>query len=173
VSSHVVHRILSKFYRAIQAGNRTSVAAGFIDPHAFDERVAYYRSIGASIGEHVRLIGTIDGINPHLVSIGDYSVLGLQSALLAHCPINGGLPCRVGKYVYIAFNVSVLPGVTIGNHCVIGAGSVVTKDIPQGSIAAGNPARVLRKLTETEKQQIVSTMEEHRMFGYKPPEVIA
>ena len=44
-------------------------------------------------------------------------------------------------------NVVVCPGVTIGENCVIGAGSVVTRDIPAGSFAAGNPARVIRPIT--------------------------
>lgn len=63
---------------------------------------------------------------------------------------NNGLeyarPITVGNNVWIGANVSVLPGVTIGDNCVIGAGSVVTKDIPAGSLAVGNPCRVIRKL---------------------------
>ena len=50
-------------------------------------------------------------------------------------------------------NVSVLPGVTIGDDTVIGAGSVVNKDIPGGVVAAGNPCRVIRKITEADKQK--------------------
>ena len=49
--------------------------------------------------------------------------------------------------------VSVLPGVTIGDDTVIGAGSVVNKDIPDGVVAAGNPCRVIRKITEADKQK--------------------
>ena len=162
----MIRRALRKCIRLFQSSGKTTVPPGMIDPHSFDQRIHHYRGLGAAIGDHVRLIGTIDAINPHLISLGDYSVLGLQSALLAHCPIRGGLPCTVGSYVYIAFNVSILPGVTVGDHCVIGAGSVVTKDVPSGSIVAGNPARVLRELTEEEKQQIVETMHQHRKFGY-------
>lgn len=55
-------------------------------------------------------------------------------------------PITVGDNVWIGGNVVVLPGVTIGNNCVIGAGSVVTKDIPENSLAVGNPCRVIRKL---------------------------
>ncbi len=44
----------------------------------------------------------------------------------------------------------ILPGVTIGRNCVIGAGSVVTRDIPEGVLAAGNPCRVIRKITEAD-----------------------
>lgn len=60
-------------------------------------------------------------------------------------------PIRVGNNVWIGGNVAVLPGVTIGDNTVIGAGSVVNRDIPSGVIAAGNPCRVIRKLTEEEQ----------------------
>ena len=55
-------------------------------------------------------------------------------------------PITVGNNVWIGANVCVLPGVTIGDNCVIGAGSVVNRDIPAGSLAVGNPCRVIRKL---------------------------
>lgn len=57
----------------------------------------------------------------------------------------------IGDNVWIGANVTILPGVTIGNDCVIGAGSVVTKDIPDGVIAFGNPCKVIRKITEEDK----------------------
>lgn len=55
-------------------------------------------------------------------------------------------PIRVGNNVWIGAQVCVLPGVTIGDNSVIGAGSVVNKSIPAGVLAAGNPCRVIRKL---------------------------
>lgn len=55
-------------------------------------------------------------------------------------------PITVGNNVWIGAHVSVLPGVTIGDNCVIGAGSVVNRDIPSGSVAVGNPCRVVKKL---------------------------
>ncbi len=61
------------------------------------------------------------------------------------------LPIKVGNNVWIGTNVSVLPGVTIGDNTIIGAGSVVNKDIPSGVIAVGNPCRVIRKITEEDK----------------------
>lgn len=66
----------------------------------------------------------------------------------------GGLiprPITIGSRVWLCGNVSVVPGVTIGDDTVIGAGSVVTRDIPSGVVAAGNPCRVLRKITEADK----------------------
>lgn len=59
-----------------------------------------------------------------------------------------GIPVKIGNDVWIGGNSVVLPGVTIGDGTVIGAGSVVTKDIPSGVIAAGNPCRVIRKITD-------------------------
>lgn len=55
-------------------------------------------------------------------------------------------PITVGNNVWIGGKVCVLPGVTIGDNCVIGAGSVVNRDIPSGSVAVGNPCRVIRKI---------------------------
>lgn len=59
-------------------------------------------------------------------------------------------PITVGDNVWFGGGVKVLPGVTIGSHVVIGAGSVVTKDIPDYVVAAGNPCKVLRKITEAD-----------------------
>ena len=56
------------------------------------------------------------------------------------------LPITVGSSVWFGGNVCVLPGVRIGDNAVIGAGSVVTKDIPPGVVAAGNPCRVIRRI---------------------------
>ena len=61
------------------------------------------------------------------------------------------LPITVGDNVWIGTQVSVLPGVTIGSNTIIGAGSVVNRDIPDGVIAAGNPCKVIRKITEEDK----------------------
>ena len=63
-------------------------------------------------------------------------------------------PITVGSRVWFGANVTVLPGVTIGDDCVIGAGSVVTRDIPSGVVAVGNPCRVLRPITEADRMQL-------------------
>ena len=59
----------------------------------------------------------------------------------------------MGNNVWFGANVSVLPGVTIGDNTIIGAGSVVNKDIPSGVIAVGNPCRVIREITEKDKEK--------------------
>lgn len=63
------------------------------------------------------------------------------------------LPISVGDNVWIGTHVSVLPGVTIGSNVVIGAGSVVTRDIPSNVVAFGNPCRVIRSITEEDKKK--------------------
>lgn len=60
-------------------------------------------------------------------------------------------PINIGDNVWLGGNVVVLPGVSIGNNAVIGAGSVVTKDIPDYAVAVGNPCRVIKKVEENLK----------------------
>lgn len=95
------------------------------------------------------------------VSIGDDTLIGPNVGIFSgnHAAdagerTAGGLipkPIAIGDRVWICGNVSIVPGVRIGDKSVIGAGSVVTHDIPSGVIAAGNPCRVLRKITEKDK----------------------
>ena len=92
------------------------------------------------------------------VTIGDNVMIGPRvSILTAGHPIvkeirNTGLefgyPITIGNDVWIGGNVTINPGVTIGDNVVIGSGSVVTKDIPSGVVACGNPCKVLRKITK-------------------------
>ncbi len=95
------------------------------------------------------------------VSIGNNTLIGPNVGIFSgnHAAdaverTAGGLipkPVAIGDRVWICGNVSIVPGVRIGDESVIGAGSVVTHDIPSGVIAAGNPCRVLRKITEKDK----------------------
>lgn len=63
-----------------------------------------------------------------------------------------GISVTIGDNVWIGGNTVILPGVHIGNNTVIGAGSVVTKDIPDWVVAAGNPCRVIRRITEADRE---------------------
>lgn len=62
-----------------------------------------------------------------------------------------GMDVTIGNNVWIGGSVSIMPGVTIGDNTVIGSGSVVTKDIPANVIAAGNPCKVIREITEEDR----------------------
>ena len=95
------------------------------------------------------------------VVIGDDVLIGPRVSLLAAShPIDPevrasgleyGAPIRIGDRVWLGGGVTVNPGVTIGSDSVIGSGSVVTRDIPSGVIAAGNPCRVLRPISDQDK----------------------
>jgi len=96
------------------------------------------------------------------IYVGDYTMFGpnVTVATAGH-PINPELrskayqynmPVHIGRNCWLGAGVVVLPGVTIGDNSVIGAGSVVTKDIPSNVVAVGNPCKVLREINERDKE---------------------
>lgn len=102
------------------------------------------------------------------VTIGAHALLGPNIGLYAvnHAAdaeerISGGCsgkPIHIGKNVWLGGDVKVLAGVTIGDNAIIGAGSIVTKDIPPDVIAVGNPCRVIRKITAADKTDYLQRM---------------
>ena len=62
------------------------------------------------------------------------------------------MPVHIGKNCWLGAGVIVLPGVIIGDNTVVGAGSVVTKDLPSNVVAVGNPCRVLREINDRDKE---------------------
>ena len=126
-----------------------------------DAYCCYLRKIGVKIGK-IRIINpnacNIDITRPSLVEIGDNVVLNDNFTLLTHDFVSGifvnayndFLPSsgrvKIGNNVRFGVNCIVLKGVSIGDNCFIGAGSIVTKDIPSGSVVAGVPAKVICKM---------------------------
>ena len=96
------------------------------------------------------------------IYIGDYTMLGPNVVLAtAGHPIlpelrplayQYNMPIYIGKNCWLGAGVIVLPGITIGDNTVIGAGSVVTKDIPANVIAVGNPCKVLREINDHDRE---------------------
>lgn len=97
------------------------------------------------------------------VQIGDYTLFGPAVQILTPMhPLNAALrrkqeygkPINIGSDVWVGGGALILPGVTIGSRTVIGAGSVVTRDIPDDVFAAGNPCRVIREITQEERETV-------------------
>jgi acetyltransferase-like isoleucine patch superfamily enzyme len=90
-----------------------------------------------------------DKTNPKGVHIGAETYVAFEAAILTHDLTRGlYLDTRIGKRCFIGARSIILPGVEIGDECVIGAGSVVTRSLPPRSMAAGNPARIIRSNIE-------------------------
>lgn len=96
------------------------------------------------------------------VYVGDYTKLGpnVTIATAGHSILPSlrekayqyNLPVKIGSCVWLGAGVVVLPGVTIGDNTVIGAGSIVTKDIPSNVVAVGNPCKVIREINQKDKE---------------------
>ncbi|MCM1245347.1 MAG: sugar O-acetyltransferase [Roseburia sp.] len=105
------------------------------------------------------------------IKIGDHVYFGPSVNIYTAChPIyapvrNEGFEyakeVTIGDDVWIGGNVTINPGVHIGSNVVIGSGSVVTGDIPDGVVAAGNPCRILRRISDSDKQYWEEKKEEH------------
>lgn len=137
--------------------------------------VKYLRQKGAKIGTGCSIASNVDfGSEPYLIIIGDNVRLTANVRIITH---DGGLwvvrnlnedyknvdlfkPVVIGDNVHIGVNSIIMPGVTIGNNVVIGCGAVVTRDIPDNSVAVGVPAKVIETIdeyTEKNKSMYVNT----------------
>ena len=134
--------------------------------------IPYLIKNGLTVGEDVFInFGcTIDRSFCWLVTIGNHVTLAPNVHILAHdASTKRELgytkmgKVTIGDHVFIGAGTIVLPGVSIGDRVIVGAGSVVTRDIPGGSVAAGNPAKVICTYDEyMEKQRYL--MESMRTF---------
>jgi len=109
---------------------------------------ALYRWVGMRVGRDVAfgLMAMPDVFFPELISIGDNSLVGYNTTILTHEFLTREWrtgPVEIGRDVMIGANCTILPGVRIGDGAVVGAHSLVNRDIPPGVVAAGVPARVL------------------------------
>jgi len=112
------------------------------------------RRLGVKVGEDCRIYTHHFGTEPWLVSIGDRVTVTSGVKFITHDGSTWLMrdekgrrfryaPIEIGHDVFIGVNSILLPGVRIGNRVIIGAGSVVTKSVPDGCLVAGNPARIL------------------------------
>ncbi|WP_408099259.1 sugar O-acetyltransferase [Peredibacter sp. HCB2-198] len=108
-----------------------------------------------SCGENVFINANCVFLDVAKISIGSYVLFGpaVQIYTASHPldymirrTLEFGRPISIGDDSWIGGGAIIMPGVSIGRRCVIGAGAVVTKDVPDDSLAVGNPAKVIRKL---------------------------
>lgn len=110
------------------------------------------------LGKHVYANFNLTLVDDTHIFIGDYTMIGPNVVIATggH-PVLPSLrqegyqynaPVHIGKNCWLGAGVIVVPGVTIGDNTVVGAGSVVTKDLPSNVVAVGNPCRVLRPINE-------------------------
>lgn len=126
--------------------------------------VRHLRSKGVKVGEGVVFRDaksvTIDLTRPSLIEIGDNVDINVNFTIMTHDfasgvflnkyneLINSSGRVKLGNNIYIGRDVTILKGVSIGDNCVIGLGSIVTSDIPSDSVAVGSPARVICSIDE-------------------------
>jgi maltose O-acetyltransferase len=152
-------------------------------PGAWDERDALLRRMLRHVGEEV-VVRAPFFCEYGAVSIGDRTFINVDAVMLDVAPIEIGAACQIATRVqlltathpidpeprrigweyaepitladnvWLGGGVVVCPGVTIGQDSVVGAGAVVTRDLPAGVVAAGVPARVLREIGEQDRVQV-------------------
>ncbi|MGG0825071.1 sugar O-acetyltransferase [Paenibacillus turicensis] len=177
-----------KLARARQRGKALCFEINQLHPDETEKRSLLLKQLFGSIGENVWVeppirmaygsnttVGSNVYINFNLTIIDDYKVTignnvmfgpNVTIAVTNH-PVHPdlrregdmyALPVVIEDHVWIGSGAIILPGVTIGKGCVIGAGAIVTKDIPANVIAVGNPCRVLREITDNDRTYYYKNM---------------
>lgn len=152
-----------------------------LPPENMEERAALLKQVFGYVGENVWIVPPFTAAVGKYVSIGDGTYANMNLTLIDDWKITIGknvligpnvtlcttghpvhpkhrgdgmysFPITIGDNVWIGGNVIVLPGVTIGENSVIGAGSVVTKDIPANVVAFGSPCKVYREINERDTE---------------------
>lgn len=154
--------------------------------------IQYLRKKGMRIGERTMVYDTrnvwIDDTRPWMVEIGDDVKITRGVIILTHGydwsvmkrkygeVLGSSGKVTIGNNVFIGMNSVILKGVTIGNNVIIGAGSLVNKDVPDNSVVAGNPARVIMTLEQYREKrkaaqlaEAVELVQEYRkVYGKEP-----
>ena len=132
---------------------------------SYSRKVEFLRKKGAEIGNNVIMNCQTSafGTEPYLISVGNDCLFACGLKINTH---DGAVSVlnnlnyfdgkrmdkmarvKIGNNVYTGTDVTIMPGVTIGDNCIIGSGAVVTRDIPSNSVAVGVPAKVVKTIDE-------------------------
>lgn len=127
-----------------------------------EQKLDYYKRLGVKMGENCSIVGKVDfGSEPYLIKLGNDVRISNNVSFVTH---DGGVhvlrnlgllensdkfgTIEIKNNVFIGMNALIMPGVTIGNNCVIGAGSIVTKNIPDNCVYAGIPAKKIKSIDD-------------------------
>ncbi|CAM3703028.1 acyltransferase [Marinicrinis lubricantis] len=134
----------------------------------------YRKLLKMNVGHHTAfgLMVMVDVFFPEYITVGDNSIIGYNTTILAHEYLTKEYrlgEVRIGSHVMIGANTTILAGVTIGDHAVISAGSVVNRDIPPYTFAAGNPIQLIRTLEPAEDEGVYAQvrMDKHGVEAEK------
>lgn len=142
----------------------------------WEQYARYISQLGVQMGEECSICKTVSfGSEPYLIKLGKRVKISSDVRFVTH---DGGMhvirkdefadldlygPIIIGDNVFIGMKAIIMPGVNIGDNCIIGAGSIVTKDMPSNSIIAGVPAKVISTLDEYRMKNIPRADKTHGM----------
>lgn len=154
----IIERGIHRVFFNLEPSSRVSIGAGTWF-QTFNDDLVFSCKSGASItlGENCWFSGGLYGASER-ITIGDHTLIGYGCMILdsdLHQLDNDSevrtAPVNIGSHVWIPSHTTVLKGVNIGDHCVIATGSVVLEDIPDHSLAAGRPAKVIKKIGDRDR----------------------
>ncbi len=136
---------------------------GFLRKYIYQTRLIRLRFYGHKIGKDTFISkhAILDRGPKGFIDIGENCYITRGCAILVHSRAKMGgprkiwsakqeiKPVKIGKNVFLGWNTVILPGVTIGDNVIIGSMSLVNNDVPSGVVAAGVPAKVIKKVDET------------------------
>lgn len=173
-----INEVESNWFQARKACKAFNDSLFWLDTNALEELKTIFKNVGTnfvltppfycdhgikiSFGNHFYANTGLTILDENEVKIGNHVFMGPHvsiytathpiDAMIRNTNLEIAKPVTIGDNVWIGGNTVINPGVTIGNNVVIGSGSVVTKNIPDNVIAVGNPCRVLREITEKDKE---------------------
>ncbi|MDH5881665.1 acyltransferase [Vibrio sp. S/42/10] len=138
-------------------------------------KVRFARKLGVKVGQNCRIYIRDWGSEPFLIDIGDNVTIAANTRIINHDGSPWIFRTDRGRYfyydkvtikdnVFVGMNCTILPGVTIGSNVIVGAGTVVTKDLSSGYVYAGNPAKIIKPISGYIEKMEVDFIHSDRLY---------